>query len=81
VLRRTFGPGTDKVTESWRKLHTEELYNLYLSLSIFSIIRSRRVKWTGIIAQMREKRNEYKLLVRKVRRKETTRKTKIWVGG
>jgi hypothetical protein len=54
VLRGTFRPKRDKVTEGWRKLHNEELHNLYSSSStrIIRIIKSRRMKWTGHVARM-----------------------------
>jgi hypothetical protein len=45
VLRRIFGPKRDEVTGGWRKLHNEELRDLYSSLSIIRIIKSRRMRW------------------------------------
>jgi hypothetical protein len=51
VLRRIFGPKKDKVTGGWRKLHNEELHNLYSSRSIIKIIKSRRT-WAGHVARM-----------------------------
>jgi hypothetical protein len=65
VLRRLFGPKRDGVTGGWRKLHNEELHNLYSSPSIIRIIKSRRMRWAGHVARMGEKRNVYRLLVRK----------------
>jgi hypothetical protein len=62
---RIFGPKRDGVTGGWRKLHTEELHNLYSSPSIIRIIKSRRMRWTGHVAQMGEKRNVYRLLIGK----------------
>jgi hypothetical protein len=53
------------VTGGWRKLHNEELHNLYSSPSIIRIIKSRRMRWAGHVAQMGEKRNVYRLLVGK----------------
>jgi hypothetical protein len=47
VLRRVFGPKRDEVTAEWRKLHNEELCDLYSSPSIIKIIKSRRIRWTG----------------------------------
>jgi hypothetical protein len=52
------------VTGEWRKLHDEELCDLYSSPNIFRIIKSRRKRWAGHVAQM-EKRNMYRLLVEK----------------
>jgi hypothetical protein len=50
VLRRIFGPKRDEVTGEWRKLHKEELHDLYTSTSIIRIINSRRMKWAGHVA-------------------------------
>jgi hypothetical protein len=63
VLRRIFGPKRDEVTGGWRKLHNEELCDLYSSRSINRIIKSRR--WAGHVARMGKKRNAYRLLVGK----------------
>jgi hypothetical protein len=52
------------VTGGWRKLHNEELHNLYLP-SIIRLIKSRRMRWVGHVARMGEKRNMYRLLVGK----------------
>jgi hypothetical protein len=65
VLRRIFGPKRDEVMGGWRKLHNEELHNLYSSSSIIRIIKSRRMILAGHVARMREKRNVYWLLVGK----------------
>jgi hypothetical protein len=65
VQRRIFGPKRDEVTGEWRKLHNEELRDLYSSPSIIRIIRSRRIRWAGHVARMGEKRNAYRLLVAK----------------
>jgi hypothetical protein len=75
VLRRIFGPKRDGVTGGWRKMHNEELHNLYSSSSIIRIIKSRRMRWAGHVSRMREKRNMYRLLVGKPERNDTTRKT------
>jgi hypothetical protein len=50
VLRRIFGPKRDKVIGSWRKLHNEELHNLYSSPSVIRKIKSKRMSWTGHVA-------------------------------
>jgi hypothetical protein len=76
MLRRIFGPKRDEVTGEWRKLHNEELRDLYSSPSIIRIIRSGRMRWAGHVARMGEKRNAYRLLVEKPGGKDTTRKTK-----
>jgi hypothetical protein len=66
VLRRIFGPKREEVTGDWRKQHNEELHNLYSSLNIIRIISSRRIRWTGHVARMEEKRNAYRILVGKL---------------
>jgi hypothetical protein len=63
VLRRIFGPKRDEVTGGWRKLHNEELHNLYSSPSIIRMIKSRRMRWAGHVARMGEKRTAYRILV------------------
>jgi hypothetical protein len=65
VLRRIFRPTRDEVTREWRKLHNEELRDLYSSPSIIRIIKSRRMRWADHIARMGQKRNSYRLLVGK----------------
>jgi hypothetical protein len=65
VLRRTIGPKRDKATGEWRKLHNEELHDLYSSTSIIRIMKARKMRWTGHVARMGEKRNTYRLLVGK----------------
>jgi len=52
VLRRVFGPTTDKVTEEWRQEHNEELNDLYCSPNIVGVIKSRRMRWAGHVARM-----------------------------
>jgi hypothetical protein len=52
VLRRIFGPKRDEVTGGWRKLHNEELRDLYSSPSIVRIIQSSRMRWAGYVARM-----------------------------
>jgi hypothetical protein len=69
VLRRTFGPKRDEVTGEWRKLHNEELRDLYSSPSTIRIIKSRRMRWAGHVTLMGEKRIAYRLLVGKPERK------------
>ena len=56
VLSRMFGPKRDEVTGEWRKLHSEELNNLYCSPNIVRVIKSRRMRWAGHVARMGEGR-------------------------
>jgi hypothetical protein len=65
VLRRIFGPKRDEVTGEWRKLHDEELHNLYSSPDIIRQVKSRRMRWAGNVARMGEERKVYKVLVGK----------------
>jgi hypothetical protein len=65
VLRRIFGPKRDEVPGDWRKLHNEELHNLHSSPDIIRQIKSRRMRWAGHVARMREERKVYKVLVGK----------------
>jgi hypothetical protein len=57
VLRRIFGLKRDEATGSWRKLHNEELLNLYSFPRIIRMIKSKRMTWAGHVAQIGEKRN------------------------
>jgi hypothetical protein len=65
VLRRIFGPKRDEVTEEWRKLHNEELHNLYSSPDIIRQVKSRRMGWAGHVARMGEERKLYQVSVGK----------------
>jgi hypothetical protein len=63
VLRRIFGPKRDEVTGGWRKLHNDELHNLYSSPSIIRMIISTRMRWAEHVARMVKERNAYRILV------------------
>ena len=65
MLRRIFGPNRDEVTEEWRKLHNEELNDLYCSPNIVGVIKSRITKCAGHVACMGERRGAYRILVGK----------------
>jgi hypothetical protein len=56
VLRRIFGPRRDEVTGDWRRLHNEELNDLYCSPNIVRVIKSRRMRWAGHVVCMGEER-------------------------
>jgi hypothetical protein len=58
VLRRIFGPKRDEVTGEWRKLHIEELNNLYSSPDIIRQVKSRQMRWAGHVAHMGEETNQ-----------------------
>jgi hypothetical protein len=62
VLRRIFGPKRYEVTGGWRKLHNEEIQNLYSSQSIIRMIKSRRMRWAGNVARIVAKRNANRIL-------------------
>jgi hypothetical protein len=66
---------SDGVTGGWRKLHNEELHNLYSSPSIIRIIKSRRMSWAGHVARMGGEEEHVYVIGGKARGKETTRKT------
>jgi hypothetical protein len=57
VLRRIFGPKRDEVTGEWRKLHNEELNDLYCSPNIFRVIKSREMRWAQHVARMGARRS------------------------
>jgi hypothetical protein len=79
VLRRIFGPKRDEVTGRWRKLHNEELYNLYSSPSIIRTIKSRRMRWAGHVARIWMNRNAYRILVGKPEGKRSLgRRRRTW---
>jgi hypothetical protein len=56
VPRSIFEPKRDEVTGGWRKLHNEELHNLYSSQSIIRMIKSRKMRWAGHVARMERRR-------------------------
>jgi len=66
VLRRIFGPKKDEVIGGWRKLHNEELNDLYSSPNIFGVIKSRRMRWAGHAVHMGERSGIYRVLVGKL---------------
>jgi hypothetical protein len=73
VMRRIFGSKRDEITGEWRKLHNEELNNLYSAPNISRVIKSRRIRWPVHVARMVEKCLQG--FGRETLRKEITRKT------
>jgi hypothetical protein len=65
VLRRVFGPKRDEVTGKWRKLHNEELNDLYSLPNIVRVVKSRRRRWAGHAGRMGEERGAHRVLVGK----------------
>jgi len=65
VLRKVFGPKRDDVTGEWRKLHNEELNDLYSLPNIVRVVKSRRMRWAGHVARMGEERGVQRVLVGK----------------
>jgi hypothetical protein len=82
VLRRIFGPMRNEVTAGWRKLHNEELHNLYFSPSKIRRIKSMRMRWAGHISRIGEKINAYRILVGKPEGKRPLgRPRRMWVNN
>ena len=65
MLRGIFGPKRDEVTGEWRKLHNEELNDLYFSPNIIQAIKLRRMTWVGHVACIRERKRAYRVVVGK----------------
>jgi hypothetical protein len=65
VLRRVFWPKRDEVTGEWRKLHNEELNDLYSLPNIVRVLKSRRMRWAGHVARMGEESGVHRVLVGK----------------
>jgi hypothetical protein len=63
VLWRIFGPKGDGVIGEWRKLHYEELYDLYWSPNVIRVIKSRRMRWAVHVARMSGRRGAYRVSV------------------
>jgi hypothetical protein len=82
VLKRIFGQKRDELTGDWRKLHNEELHNLYSSPNINRMIKSRGMSWTRHVARIGENRNGYKILVGEPERKRLLRRPRHrWVNN
>ena len=82
VLRRIFGPRRDEVTGEWRRLHNEELNDLYSSPNTVRVIKSRRIRWAGHVVRMGEERGVYRVLVGKRQgRRPMGRPRRRWVDN
>jgi len=82
VLRRIFGPRKEEVTGEWRRLHNEELNDLYSSPNIVRVIKSRRMRRAGHVTRMGEERGVYRvLLVKPEGRRPLGRPRRRWVDN
>ena len=77
-----FGPKRDKVTGEWRKVHNEELSDLYSLPNIVQVVKSRRMRWAGHVACMGEGRGVHRVLVGKTEGKRPLGRPRLrWEGG
>ena len=82
MLRRIFGPRRDEVMGEWRRLHNEELSDLYSSPNIVWVIKWRRIRWAGHVARMGEETGAYRVLVGKPEgKKPLGRPRRRWVDN
>ena len=63
VVRKVFGPKWDEVIAEWKRLHSEDLNDLYCSPNIIRVIQSRSMRWVEHLARMGERRGVYRVLV------------------
>ena len=77
VLRKMFGPKRDEVTGEWRKVHNEEIHDLYTSPIIVRVKKSRSMRWTGHVVRMGKIRGVYRFLVGKPERKRPLGKPRL----
>jgi hypothetical protein len=80
VLRRIFGPTWDELTGEWKKLHNEELSDLYSLPNIVRVVKSRRMRWAGHVLRLGEGRGVHRVLVGEPEG-ETTEGTQTQMGG
>jgi hypothetical protein len=80
VLRRMFVPKREEVVGDWRRLHNEELHNLYASPNVISVIKPWRLRLTGYVARMGTMRNAYSTWLLGLKPEVTIRKTCAWMG-
>ena len=82
MLRRIFGPRKEEIAGEWRRLHNEELNDLYTSPNIVRVIKWRRMRWAGHVAHMCEDRGVYRVLVGKPEgRRPLGRPRRRWVDN
>ena len=82
TLRIIFGSRRDEVTEEWKRLHNEELNDLYSSPNIVRVIKSRRMRWAGHVARTGEERGVYRVLVGKPEGKRPLGRPRLrWVDN
>jgi len=82
MVLRIFGRRRDEVTGEWRRLHNEELSDLYSSPNIVRVIKSRRMRWAGNVARMGEERGVYRVLVGQLEgRRPLGRPRRRWVDN
>jgi hypothetical protein len=65
VLSETFGPKIKEVTGDWRKLHNEELHDLYRSPAVIRVMKWRRTQWAGYVTCLGVRKDAYRVLVGK----------------
>jgi hypothetical protein len=63
ILRRIFGPNRDEIIEDWRKLHNEQLHNVYCLPDKIRMMKPRKIRWAGYLVRMMGKRNSSRILV------------------
>ena len=79
MLRRMYGPKRDEVTGEWRTVHNQELYALYSSPAVIRVIKSRRLRWAGLVARLSESRGTCRVLVGKPEgRRQLERPRRRW---
>ena len=82
MLRRIFRPRRDEVTGEWRRVHNEELNDLYASPNIVRVIKWRGMRWAGHVARMGEEKGVYRVLVGKPEgRRPLGRPRRRWVDN
>jgi hypothetical protein len=81
-LRRIFGPRRDEIMGKWRRMHNEELNDLYSSPITVGVIKSRRMRWARHVARMGEEKGVYRVLVEKLEGKRPLERPRCrWVDN